>query len=131
MKIFFQPVNLIRWNMFENVNAYKYVESFYSNKSMEIGDVIVLYIGKQVDSIESGVYGFATIISEPSKILDDADDLKNNRHFVYAMIDILSFSRPLIREQKCKELFRQFQTTHQVKEESSVNFLTDFISKIL
>jgi hypothetical protein len=97
---------------------------------MEIGDVIVLYIGKQVDSIKSGVYGFATIISEPSKILDDADDLKNNRHFVYAMIDILSFSRPLINEQKCKELFRQFQTTHQVREESSVNFLTNFIIKI-
>ena len=58
MQIFFEPVNLNHWNMFEKVSGVGHVEPFIATKAMEIGDMVLLYVGCQNKKYKSGVYAY-------------------------------------------------------------------------
>ena len=47
MKIFYEPVNVNQWNMFEKVRAIGHIEPFLATKAMEKGDIVLLHVGKQ------------------------------------------------------------------------------------
>ena len=47
MNIYFEPVNVNQWNMFEKVKDIGHIEPFLATKSMQIGDIVVLHVGQQ------------------------------------------------------------------------------------
>lgn len=62
MKIYYEPVNLKQWNMFEKVKHIGHIEPFLATKSIEVGDVILLHVGAQDKSYESGIYAVEEIV---------------------------------------------------------------------
>ena len=47
MAIYFEPCNLNQWNIFKEVKAIGHIEHFLAVKSMQIGDFVLHYVGKQ------------------------------------------------------------------------------------
>ena len=47
MKIYFEPVNINQWNIFERVTGKGHIEPFLATKSMEEGDLVLLNVGRQ------------------------------------------------------------------------------------
>lgn len=40
MNIYFEPVNVNHWNIFEKVKNIGHIEPFLATKSMQIGDIV-------------------------------------------------------------------------------------------
>jgi len=47
MNIYFEPVNVNQWNMFEKVSGVGHVEPFLAVKSMVEDDLVLLHVGSQ------------------------------------------------------------------------------------
>ncbi len=62
MKIYFEPVNVNQWNMFEKVTGEGRVEPFLETKSMEEGDLVLLHVGSQTKQYASDIYAYGTIV---------------------------------------------------------------------
>lgn len=53
MCIFLEPVNLRQWNLFDNVKGSGHVECFLATRDMQLGDIVILHVGKQDPAHES------------------------------------------------------------------------------
>ena len=51
--------------MFEKVDAGGYVGPFLATKTMEIGDIVLLHVGRQLKSRESAIYAYDVIVKGP------------------------------------------------------------------
>lgn len=47
MRIYLEPVNLRQWNLFDNVKGSGHVECFLATRDMQLGDIVILHVGKQ------------------------------------------------------------------------------------
>ena len=47
MHIYLEPVNLRQWNLFDNVKGSGDVECFLATRDMQLGDIVILHVGKQ------------------------------------------------------------------------------------
>lgn len=115
---FFVPINLLNWNIFEDVKALGHIESFLATKQMQVGDKLLLNVGTQDRSVETGVYAIAEIVSAPYMLINHPTDYCNNKLSVNAKIEIMDYNTPLIAKNDCKKLFKQFRTVHQLSEEA-------------
>ena len=118
MNFFFEPVNLLQWNMFEKVEGIGHVECFLATKKMQLDDIIVLHVGKQSKHYESGVYAYGTIVKSPYVLENHPQDYCNEKLTVDVRFDKISHSIPIVPALQCKKLFKQFRTVHQVGEDS-------------
>lgn len=59
--MFFEPVNLLQWNMFEKVKTIGHIEPFLATKAMSLGDIVFLHVGQQDKDYESGIYAYGVI----------------------------------------------------------------------
>lgn len=118
MKYYFEPVNLKQWNMFKEVKSIGHIEPFLAVKSMEIGDTVLLHVGRQDKTKESGVYAYGTIVKGPYILRDHPQDYCNNKNTVDVRIDYISYGQPLIDSINSKIIFKQFRTVHKLSDES-------------
>ena len=112
--IFFEPVNLKQWNMFEKVNGVGHVEPFLATQSMEIGDLVVLHVGQQDNRYASGIYAYGTVVEGPFVLQDHPDDYCNGKNTVMVRFDRIVYNRPLISHEDCTAFVHQFRTVHKI-----------------
>ena len=112
--IYFEPVNLKQWNMFEQVSGPGHVEPFLATQNMEYGDLVLLHVGQQDKRYESGVYAYGTVVEGPYVLRDHPDDYCNGKNTVMVRFDKISYTAPLITHDQCTEFIRQFRTVHRI-----------------
>lgn len=127
MNIYFEPINLNVWDMFSKVKRNKHIETFIATKEMNIGDILLLYVGGQKNDVESGVYAIARITSNVFVLRENPDDYCNNRSTVEAEIIDISYKEPIISNDICKQIFKQFRSVHRIKEISRIDLSMSFI----
>lgn len=114
MNLYFVPVDIRHWNMFEAVQKSGHVESFIATKTMTSGDLVVLHVGQQDKKIASGIYACGTVITEPYVKENAPGERCNNRLTVDVRIDSISFSKPYISHEACRKYIKQFRTAHRI-----------------
>lgn len=115
MNYYFEPVNLKQWNMFENVKTENHVEHFLAVKSMKLGDIVLLHVGKQDKKKVSGVYAYGEIIKAPYILKNSPNEYCNGKNTVDVQFIKISYGNPLIDEHICKRIFNQFRSVHLLK----------------
>ena len=111
---YYEPVNLLTWDMFKSVSGKGHIESFYAVKSMQPGDIVLLHVGSQVKEYESGVYAVGKVIYGPYTNEIQPDGLLDNRLRVNLEITRIDYSAPIIPHEVCKEFIPQFRTVQQI-----------------
>lgn len=112
--LFYEPVNLKQWNMFEKVSGPGHVEPFLATNDMSIGDVVLLHVGAQDRRYESGVYAFGKVVNGPHILRDHPQDYCNGKNTVDVEIVKIVRGKPLITHEECKQYIRQFRTVHRI-----------------
>lgn len=126
MKYYFEPVNLIQWNMFKVVREIGHIEPFLAVKGMEIGDLVFLHVGQQDKKVESGVYAWGEVVREPYILRGSPQDYCNNKLTVDVKIVHITYNTPLLNHEQSKEVFTQFRGVHRLSDRS-VSILLDYI----
>lgn len=126
MKYYFEPVNLIKWNMFEVIKEVGHVEPFLAVKGMELGDLVFLHVGQQDKSKESGVYAWGEIVKEPYILRDKPEEYCNNKLTVDVKILYITSSKPLLNHEQSKKVCTQFRRVHKLRDES-VDMILNYI----
>ena len=116
MNYYFEPINLKQWNLFDKVKHIGHIEPFLATKKMEVGDIVLLHVGSQDRSKESGIYAYGTIVKGPYVLRDSPQDYCNNKNTVDIRIDRLD-TLPIFTHEECKGFIKQFRTVHQIKPE--------------
>ena len=83
--------------------------------------------------VQSGVYAIAKIISKVIIQKDKPVDYCNNRSTVEAEILEISYVVPIISIDKCKIIFRQFRSTHRIKDDEKIeqiNLILSYLDSI-
>ena len=112
--IFYEPVNLKQWNMFEKVSGSGHVEPFLATKEMSVGDVVLLHVGSQDKRYESGIYAYGTVVDGPFLLENSPDDYCNGKRTVLLRFDKISCLSPLFTYEECKHFVHQFRTPHRI-----------------
>lgn len=115
--IYFEPVNLKQWNMFEKVSGVGHVEPFLATQSMKTGDLVLLHVGQQDKRYESGIYAYGTVIEGPFILKNHPDDYCNDKNTVMVRIDKITYGAPMINHYDCTGFVHQFRTVHQIDSE--------------
>ena len=116
MNIYFEPVNLKQWNMFEMVSGIGHIEAFLATNSMKVGDIVLLHVGKQLPTVRSGVYAYGVIVEPAAIYLGNQEEQCYGNLSVMVRIARIERSKPLINENECKEIFAQFRRVHRVND---------------
>jgi len=114
MNIYFEPVNVNQWNIFEKVSGVGHIEPFLATKSMEEGDIVLLNVGCQNRSYESGIYSFGTIVKGPYILSNSPEDYCNNKRTVDVRIDYICYGKPFITHEESKSFLKQYRTVHKI-----------------
>ena len=120
MHVFYEPVNLNQWNMFEKVESAGHIETFLATKEMQTGDLIALHVGSQNITKKSGIYAFGIIISEPYILTNHPDDYCNNKNSVDVRISVISYDDPIISHKECAAVINQFRSVHKLNDGASI-----------
>ena len=94
MRIYLEPVNLRQWNLFDNVKDSGHVECFLATRDMQLGDIVILHVGKQDPAHESGVYAYGTVIYGPYILENHPAEYCNNKLTVDVRIDHIVYHHP-------------------------------------
>ncbi len=116
--IYFEPINIKQWNMFEKVSGVGHIEPFLATRSMDCGDLVLFHVGQQDRQYDSGIYAYGTIIKGPFILQDHPDDYCNGKYTVMIKFDLINYGSPLISHTDCKSFIRQFRTVHRIDPEA-------------
>ncbi len=114
MNIFFEPVNVNQWNIFEKVKMPDHIEPFLATKSMSYGDLVLFHVGSQNKRYDSGIYAYGTIIREPYILKNSPEDYCNNKNTVDVRIERMVQETPIISHEASKAFITQFRTVHRI-----------------
>ncbi len=117
MRIFYEPVNVNQWNIFEKVQKNDHIEPFLATKAMDIGDLILLHVGSQNPMYQSGIYAYGTVVRSPYILKNSPSDYCNNKNTVDVRIDKIVRGAPLIKHDEAKGFIHQFRTVHCIEEQ--------------
>ena len=120
--IYFVPVNLNEWDLFNKVDGPGHFETFIATKGMKQGDMLLLYVGKQKERVESGIYAFGRILKGPFILSGAPDDYCNGKLTVLARIEFFRKDKPIFNMDECKKFNNQFRSTHKLKTIDLVEF---------
>ena len=115
MNYYFEPINNLNWNLFENISDVGFIDTYLATKSMDVGDYLFLYVGCQDSTIVPGVYAVGQIITKPYILKDFRykDAHCYNRLSVDVKIILLSKTEPYILKNEMKLLVNQFRTVQK------------------
>lgn len=120
MKIYFEPQNVNQWNIFNEVKSIGHIEPFLATKEMEIGDVVLLYVGQQNKNYKPGVYAIGTIVKAPYILRNSPADYCNNKLTVDIRIDKINYNEPYLDYNQMKNINKQFRTVHKLDIDKSL-----------
>lgn len=123
---YFEPVNLMKWNMFDVVKSIGHIEPFLAVKGMQLDDLVFLYVGQQDKSKESGVYAYGKVIRGPYILKNSPKDYCNGKNTVDVKIEYIRYNTPLLNHEQSKKIFTQFRTVHKLNDKS-VTLLLKYI----
>lgn len=115
IKLFYEPVNLNIWNLFDKVKGVGHQEYFLATQSMTVGDYILCHVGTQVSKYESGIYAVAKILEKPNIYLGDPTDFCYKQLSVKTEIVVFS-NTPIITHQLYSKYDLTFRSVHQIQE---------------
>ena len=113
-RIFYQPVNTLQWNIFEEVKGIGHIEAFLATQDMQLGDLMVFHVGAQNKSYVSGIYAYGTIVKAPYIRQNHPEDYCNNKNSVDVRIDKIVYDTPMISHEEAKRFIRQFRSPHLI-----------------
>lgn len=117
MKIYYSPYNMLVSNIFDKITEPNAVDAFEAVRSMEVGDLILFYIGMQHQDYEDGIYAFGEVVKEPYFFIDDPEhDCYGLRCVDVRIIDV-NMKKPLIPGYKVLKFFVPLNRKHIIKEE--------------
>lgn len=126
---FYEPVNLLQWNMLEKVNNIGHIEPFLATSKMKVNDIILLHVGSQKPNVASGIYGVAKIIEFPNIYLGNKDDYCYNKLSIKA--EIIKYDKSLLLDHKnCTKFITQFRTVHQINPQYNLELYNYFVSSL-
>lgn len=128
MSIYIEPVNILHWNMFDNVKGPGHIEHLLATKSMVIGDIVLLHVGQQDRKYKSGVYAYGTVICEPYVLDGCPKEHCNHRLTVDVRINRIKYETPIITHKQCTNFTKQFRSVHII-EEIFDSDITELLSK--
>ena len=114
MNVFFEPIDLNQWNLFEEVSCKGHVEPFLATKKMSCGDLLLLHIGMQNPDYESGVYAYGTIVKDPYVLEGRPLDYCNGKLSVDVRIDDIRYDAPIIDRAEVETFVSQFRSRHKL-----------------
>lgn len=121
MRFYIEPVNLKQWNMFNNVKGPGHVEHFLATRDMELGDIVILHVGKQDPAHESGVYAYGTVIYGPYILENSPSEYCNLKRTVDVRIDRIDYDKPIITHEDCKRYTGQYRSVHAIADSFNDN----------
>lgn len=117
MNYFFEPVNLKQWDMFKKVKKIGHIEPMLATKEMKKYDIVLLHVGTQDKTRESGVYALGIVIKGPYILRNQPNDYCNNKNTIDLKIQYINYDKPIIRTRKDK-VFNQYRTVHKLSQET-------------
>lgn len=117
MKIYYSPINLNLYNIFEKLTEPGIERHFLATKSMKPGDLILFHIGNQNKKFESGVYAYGIVLEEPYIYLDNPNDFCYEKNCVNVGIIDLNKEKPIIPTEEITEFIKPSIRRHLIKEE--------------
>lgn len=114
MDIYFEPVNLNHWDMFNVISGRGHIETLLATKSMSLGDLVLIHVGAQNSQFASGIYAYGTVVKEPYIYQDSRDAHCYNRCSVDVRIDYINEVAPIITHYEIAHYVRQFRTVHKI-----------------
>lgn len=124
MRVYLEPVNLRQWNLFENVKGSGHVEPFLATRDMQLGDIVMLHVGKQNPAHESGIYAYGTVIYGPYILENRPSEYCNNKLTVDVRIDRIEYEKPIITHEQCKRYTGQYRSVHAIADSFNNNLKT-------
>ena len=121
MRIYLEPVNLRQWNLFDNVKGSGHVECFLATRDMQLGDIVILHVGKQDPAHESDVYAYGTVIYGPYILENRPTEYCNNKLTVDVRIDHIVYDTPIITHEQCKRYTGQYRNVHVIADSFNDN----------
>ena len=121
MRIYLEPVNLRQWNLFDNVKGSGHVECFLATRDMQLGDIVILHVGKQDPAHESGVYAYGTVIYGQNILENRPAEYCNNKLTVDVRIDRIVYDTPIITHEQCKRYTGQYRNVHAIADSFNDN----------
>lgn len=112
--IYFEPCNLRQWNIFEEISNIGHIEPFLAVKSMQIGDYVLHYVGKQDKRYKPGVYAISKIIKSPYICRNRPNDYCNNKLSIDVKVLAITYNEPYLSEIDMKRINKQFRSVHKL-----------------
>ena len=121
MRIYLEPVNLRQWNLFDNVKGSGHVECFLATRDMQLGDIVILHVGKQDPAHESGVYAYGTVIYGPCSLETRPAEYCSKKLTVGVGIAHVGYGAPIITHEQCKRYTGQYRNVHVIADSFNDN----------
>ena len=121
MTFYIEPVNLRQWNLFDKVEGTGHIECFLATRDMQLGDIVMLHVGKQDSAHESGIYAYGTVIYGPYILENRPSEYCNNKLTVDVRIDRIEYDRPIITHEQCKRYTGQYRSVHAIADSFNDN----------
>lgn len=121
MTFYIEPINLRQWNLFDKVKGPGHVEPFPATRDMQIGDIVMLHVGKQDPAHESGIYAYGTVIYGPYILTDSPNDYCNNKRTVDIRIDHIEYEKPILTHEQCMRYTGQYRAVHSIADSFNSN----------
>lgn len=121
MRFYIEPVNLHQWNLFDKVEGPGHIECFLATRDMQLGDIVMLHVGKQDSAHESGIYAYGTVIYGPYILENRPSEYCNNKLTVDVKIDRIEYDKPLITHEQCKRYTGQYRSVHAIADSFNDN----------
>ena len=111
--LFYEPINLQEYNMFEFLKEPGGKETFVATNDMKIGDYLLLHIGSQDTNYESGIYGIVKVLSNPYIYHGEESEHCNNKLSVDTEVVSIS-NTPLMTHDDFAKYVTQFRSKHKI-----------------
>ena len=117
MSIFYSPIDVNKYNIFEKIKGPGVIERFLATNDMELDDILIFHVGKQNANYESGVYAYGKVVKEPYILENHPEDYCNNQNTVDVEVIDISYDKPFIPFNETKEFIEPYQSRHRIGEE--------------
>lgn len=118
IKLFFEPLNLNDYDLFEHLKNPGDKETFVATKKMKIGDYLLLFVGSQNENYSSGIYGVSRVISEPYIYFEEGSVAYSNGKLSVDTELVKISTSPIIDSEKTKKYVNQFRSKHCIDEKN-------------
>ena len=76
MAIFYSPIDVNKYNIFEKIKGSGVIERFLATNDMELDDILIFHVGKQNPNYEIKFYSNKEIEELPIKIIGIVKEIR-------------------------------------------------------